>query len=293
MSDRIPLLGTGLSGLIGSKLVKDFSEKYEFENMDLLDPPRPVDITKYSEVIDVLSRSQSEFVIHFAAYTNVTGAWEQQGDKSGSAYQVNVIGTENIARAATETGKHLIHISTAYIFNGEKEGLYTEEETPSPIEWYGQTKAWAEDRVREFSSKWTILRIDQPFRSDPFTKKDLVHRIIEGLQNGTLPPQFANHYIGPTFIDDFVKVIEWVFRTRTTGIFNATSGEKWSDFDFASKVNEVLQLHKEVKHGDLAEYLKNLNRPYQRNTALDCRKLFAELDFQPLTIPEAIKKVSI
>jgi dTDP-4-dehydrorhamnose reductase len=279
------ILGTGLSGLVGSRLVHDFSDVYHFENLDLSDPSNPVDITQFDQVLRAFSASDAKTVVHFAAFTDVTKAWEQRDDKNGLAYRVNVLGTENIVRAAKEAKKQLIHISTAYVFDGEKPEMYIEEDSTHPIEWYGQTKAWAEEKIAAESFTdlaWAILRIDQPFRSDSFARPDAVHRIINGLKTGKLYPQFTDHTFGPTFINDFSKVIDWVIRTQATGIFHATAGEKWSDYDFAELINQKLHLGGEVKKGNLDEYLKTLNRPYQRNTALDCSKLQSVIDF-PLT----------
>ncbi len=285
------VIGTGLNGLVGSKLVQTFHKQYAFLNIDRLDEKTPIDITKLDQVTEFIGKSDAECIVHFAAFTDVTKAWEQKGDLNGPAYQVNVIGTRNIVAAANASNKHVIHISTAYVFDGNNPEMYTEEDVVHPIEWYGETKAMAEDEVTNKAKSWTILRIDQPFRSDPFPKVDLAHRILSGLQNDTLYPQFSDHFIGPTFIDDFVRVIEWVIRTKNTGLFHASSGEKWSDFAFANLLNEQLHLGKTVKEGHLAEYLKTLSRPYQKNTALDCTKLRSKLDFDLSTIQQAVSKL--
>ncbi len=285
------VIATGLNGLVGSKFEQLFSGKYKFDRMDSSSKDNPVDITNFDQVIKVFQDSSAKSVIHLAAYTNVTGAWEQTNDKTGPAYLVNVEGTKNIVRACEETGKHLIHISTAYVFNGENDGLYLETDPTSPIEWYGQTKALAEEAVMNSKTPWTIFRIDQPFRSDAFHKMDVVHKIINGLNEGTLYPQFADHFFGPTFIDDFAKVLDWSIRTQTTGLFHASSGEKWSDFDFATLIKETHGISGEVKSGMLSDYLKTLARPYQRNTALNCEKLRSALDFSLLSVAEAIELV--
>ena len=291
--NKIPVLGTGLNGLVGSRFVKDFADKYEFDNLDLRDPHRPVDITNEAQIMEILENSPAEFIIHFAAFTNVTAAWEQSGDKNGICYQVNVKGTENIIKACQATGKHLIHISTAYVFDGKKDGLYTEEDQVNPIEWYGETKMLAEKAIQEAKNlKWTILRIDQPFRSDTFEKVDTAHRIIEGIKSEKLYPQFTDHYFGPTFIDDFAKILDFFIRTGETGLFNASSGEKWTDYDFAKLINDSLELGFDVKKGSLTEYLENTNRPYQRNTALDISKLKNILDFELKSIEKAVQSLS-
>jgi|SRR5579859_43276 len=290
---KTPILATGLSGLVGSRLAHDFADVYDFQNLDLSDSKQPVDITDIEQLQKVFHHSPAKTLVHFAAFTDVTKAWEQRDDKNGLAYRVNVLGTKNIVKAAEETSKHIIHISTAYVFDGQKDNMYVEEDPLHPIEWYGQTKAWAEDAVYDAKTPWTILRIDQPFRPDQFPRPDTAHRIIEGIKNGALYPQFTNHYFGPTYIPDLAKAIDWVIRTNATGIFHATGGESWTDYDFASAINEKLQLGGEVKKGDLDQYLKTLSRPYQRNTALDSAKLKKVIDFQPLDVKEAIGQIQI
>lgn len=288
------ILGTGLSGLVGSKLVKDFSHKYLFDQIDKRNPVHPVDITDMDSLQRVFDRSNADFVVHAAAYTDVTGAWKQSDDTSGSAYKINVIGTQNVIAACQKTNKHLIHISTAYVFDGEKETPYLETDQPNPIEWYGKTKMLAEEKIKQANNlDWTILRIDQPFRSDDGPRPDIVKKIVTNIKNDSLYPQFTDHFFSPTFIDDFAKVVDWVIRTKTTGLYHASSGEKISDFEFASLINQVHSLGGTIKAGSLDEYLKTIARPYQRNTSLNCQKLTSELDFKLNTLAEAIKKVQI
>jgi len=286
------ILGTGLNGLVGSKFVSDFSDRYLFDNLDLRDKQRPVDITQQQQVESVIAQSAAKFLIHFAAFTNVTAAFAQSGDKNGLCYQVNVVGTKNIAQACQKFNKHLIHISTAYVFNGEKEGLYTEQDPLSPIEWYGQTKAWAEEVVQSTPGlTWTILRIDQPFRSDPFAKLDVAWKLIEGMRAGKIYPQFTDHYFGPTYIDDFAKVLDAVIRLNLTGLYHATSGEQWTDFDFARSLAQQLHIDYQVEAGSLAKYLETSQRPYQKNTALSVDKLKSVLDFSLTPITTAISHI--
>lgn len=289
---KTKVLGTGLNGLVGSKFVKDFQDKYEFDNLDLRDPKRPVDITNLDQLENIISQSDAKYLVHFAAFTDVNAAWEQRNDKAASCYQVNVVGTKNIVQACQKFDKHLIHISTAYVFNGEKETLYTEADPLSPIEWYGQTKAWAEEVVQKSENlSWTILRIDQPFRSDLFPKLDIAHRLIEGMRAGKIYPQFSDHFFGPTFIDDFAKVLDAVIRFNLSGLFNASSGEKWTDYDFAKTISQKLNIDYQVEEGSLKEYLKTSQRPYQKNTALSTKKLEEALDFKLTNIEEAISQV--
>lgn len=288
--NKTPLLGTGLNGLVGSRFTKDFATNYDFDNLDLRHPTRPIDITDEKQVMEVISVSPAKFLVHMAAYTDVTGAWQQTGDKNGLCYQVNVKGTQNIVKACAANNKHLIYLSTAYVFDGEKKEPYLETDSTKPIEWYGQTKAMAEEEVLKSNFSWTILRIDQPFRSDSFEKVDTLHRVINGIKSGQLYPQFGDHHFGPTYINDFVKIIDLVIRRQLTGLYHASSGESWTDFEFAKLVNDTLSLGFEVKEGSLAKYLETSNRPYQKNTALNIDKLRNELDFKLKSVREAVEE---
>jgi dTDP-4-dehydrorhamnose reductase len=283
---------TGANGLIGSSCCKLLENQYQFTKLDISDPDYPVDITDVGSVMNALKKSSATHLIHLAAFTDVTAAWQQSGDKTGMAYKVNVKGTENLVKACNETGKHIINVSTSYVFDGEKSDQYTELDSPNPIEWYGETKALAEKYIQEHADSWTIFRIDQPFKAEKFAKQDLAHKVGAEIQAHALPPQFEDHYLGPTWIPDFIKIIEWAVRTSSKGLYHASSGETWTNLEFAQKVAEILQPDYKVQSSKLSDYLKSNKRPYQKNTALNCQKLFSELDFTTISIASALEKVT-
>lgn len=285
------LIITGANGLIGSYVSQLLSNNHTLVSFDVSDPQRPIDITNKEVVMKAVSQSTAEYLVHFAAFTDVTAAWEQSGDKSGIAYKVNVMGTQYLVDACNETGKHLIHTSTSYVFDGEKTDPYVESDQTHPIEWYGETKALAEQYIIENAKNWTIFRIDQPFRPDIFPKKDLPHKIIEQLAAHTLTPQFSDHYFGPTWIPDYAKIIEWAVRTKPQGLFHATNGETWTNFQFAQEVAKAVGSDHKIVANSLAEYLKTHNRPYQKNSALDCEKLQQILDFKQTPIAQAVAMI--
>lgn len=267
---RRHILGTGLSGLVGSKFVQLNNDRYHFQNLDL---STGTDITDAKQVFQAVEKSPADTVIHFAAFTDVNKAHQQNGDTHGSVYAVNVKGTKNVITAAKQTGKYFIHISTAYVFDGEKEGYYTEEDRVNPIEWYGQTKAYAEELVQKIDESASILRIDQPYRDDKFVKQDILHRIKKGLQEGTLSSMFTDHTFTPTHIEKFCEFLNAVITFAPSGIFHATTDPKTSDYEFALWVKNKFKYSTEVKKGSLKEYLQHTSRPYQKNTALKTTKL--------------------
>lgn len=282
---------TGANGLIGSSFCSMLQNSYDLVTFDISNPDNPVDITNEKSVLSAVAATKASFIVHFAAFTDVTAAWQQTNDTSGSAYKVNVVGTQNLVKACNQTGKHLINISTSYVFDGEKEEQYTESDNPNPIEWYGKTKALAEEYIQNNANTWSIFRIDQPFKATAATKLDLPHKIAAELKTGTLFPQFDDHYFGPTWIPDFVKTLDWAIRTSATGLYHASSGETWSNYQFATAIAELLDKPNTVTASKLSDYLKANNRPYQKNTALNCEKLFSQIDFSFTSIKDALKQV--
>jgi len=294
MSTKLqPVIMTGANGLVGSVLVRDFAHQYGFTNLDLSGSPS-VDITNAKQLDEILAKHPAEWVVHFAAFTDVTAAWEQTGDTTGLAYKVNVVGTKNLVAACEKHQKKLIHLSTAYVFSGDATRPYREDDPTGPVEWYGQTKLMAEEVVTRSAIQSVILRIDSPFRRDTFAKLDVVHRILGRLADNSLPPQFVDAFFGPTVIEDVAKVIDWCIRTDATGLYHATANEAWTPHQFARAV--ALRVGKDpeiVKKGLLTEYLERANRPYPRNSSLDCSKLIAALDFTLTTVQTAIDQVVV
>lgn len=136
------------------------------------------------------------------------------------------------------------------------------------------------------------LRIDQPFRLDVFPRMDTAHKMIENLKKGTFTP-FADHWFSPTLIEDFAKIIDWAVQTTPQGIFHATCDQKVSDFEYATLIQQALNIPGTIEKGSLEEYLKTTQRPYQRNTAMTSKKLFSILPFTCLPLEEAVAKIEM
>lgn len=286
------LLITGSSGLIGSVIATNITGDFTVIPADLNNVEHPTDITNTQQLRDIFAKHQPDAVVHLAAYTNVSAAWEQKGDTAGLCYQLNVTGTQNIVDLCQESNTHLVHISTAFVFDGNQSTSYVETDEPNPIEWYGKTKLMAENIVRSASNPWSILRIDKPFSVHQPARTDIVQTILDGIASNTLYPQFSDHFFGPTVIEDFTRVIRWVLLHEKTGIYHASSGESWSDYDFAQKIVTAFGLEFEVAVGSLQKYLETDSRPWQKNTALDCSKLISEVNFSLRTVADAITEAA-
>lgn len=281
------VFGTGLSGMIGSRFVEQCGGAVEFVNLDLA---AGIDITRADQVEEVLGRQPQAIVVHLAAFTDVSAAYKESGNKQGLVYQVNVLGTRTIAEACKRFGHYLIHISTDFIFDGVNppEGGYTEKDEPHPIEWYGQTKLWAEEAVQKSGAKHVICRTAFPFRAKFSQKEDLVRKIISQLKTNSLPPMFTDQIITPTFIDDLCPVLRMFSEKQPGGIYHCVGSTSLSPFELAQKVAAVFGIKADIKPSSFKEFLKTDPRPRQQFLKISNAKLKQDFGYKMETIDDAL-----
>lgn len=239
------ITGTGLSGLVGSRVVELLQDKYEFDDISR---KTGTDITDKQALLDRLESSASPVVLHFAAYTDVeTAEKEKSLGVASQAWKINVVGTKNIVEACEATGKKLIALSTDMVFPGDKAlpGKYSEEETRGPTNWYAQTKYEAEKVIENATSPWVILRIAYPYRA-AFMKNDSVRIFLSKLRNNEPIRAVTDHHFTPTFIDDLAGVLDYFIEHETTGVFHVGGQIAVSPWEIAQKVAQLFGLDRSL-----------------------------------------------
>ena len=145
------LLITGANGQLGRELVRQSRDcSFQLKSFSR----RELDITDHQQVQQVLTANHPALLINAAAYTKVDDA-EAEKD---IAMAINHAGAENLAQACARTETPLLHVSTDYVFNGQKGSPYREQDPIEPLGVYGQSKAAGEKAVRENLQKHIILR---------------------------------------------------------------------------------------------------------------------------------------
>lgn len=227
------IIGTGLSGLVGSRVVSQLSEQFVFTD---LSKETGVDIMDFSKVRLIITSSQTPWIFHFAAYTDVQGSEnEKEMGTSSISWRVNVLATENIVNICKDTGKKLLYISTDYVFDGRK-NEYIEDDIPRPINWYGQTKYEGELRVRTLENNFLIIRIANPYRSNPTGKTDFVHKMIERIKNNQEIQAPSDQIFCPTFVDDLATAIQKLLICDTRGIYHVISSNGITPYQAATHI---------------------------------------------------------
>lgn len=232
------ILGTGLFGLVGSRVAELLSPKYELEFSK-------EDITDKDSIQKIIESSTSSFVLHLAAKTDVDGCEkDKEKGEEGDAWKINVLGTQNIADICAKSGKKLIYISTDFVFDGKKNTGYVEEDSPNPINWYGKTKYEGELRVQDSNCDFLIARIAYPYRANYDQKSDFARGLIEKIKNGAELSMITDHIMTPTYIDDIASALDTLIGKNESGIFHMVGDEAISPYDAAQIICKIFGFDK-------------------------------------------------
>jgi len=279
------IIGTGLSGLVGSRVV-ELNPDYHFTDLSL---DTGVDILKPETIEPFFQKFTGNCVIHFAAFTDTNAAWDQKEDKSGLCYRLNVIGTQNIVNLCQKYGKHLIYISTDFVFDGQKQGSYVETDIPHPLDWYGQTKYEAEKIAA--CANASVVRISFPYRQNFPVKTDIVRKTISKLSANQTVTMFTDQITTPTFIDDIAQGLAKVIEKKPVGIYHLVGSSSQSPYDMTKLIADTFGFDINlVQPSSLADFLKTPNaRPYAPNLSLSNQKFVSEFGFRPRTLTEGLQ----
>ena len=255
---KLKVLVTGATGLVGSHLVESYSDftmlKPSSEEFNLLD-------TKSIE--SYLAKNSPDWIVNFAAYTDVNAADTQRGDTSGLAWQINVVGVENILKCFKS--KNFIQISTDMVFEGNlaNPGPYDEDATPpetdKDLTWYGYTKNRAEKLVKERGA--TILRIIYPVRVEFDKKLDYIRGPLKKHGDGNLHPLFNDQQICVSYIPEVSEAITKIIETESHGVFHACS-DTTTPFELIKRaLDEIGEDTSGLKSSSVVEFLKTQTNP--------------------------------
>lgn len=152
MGKRVLVIGA--SGMLGQDVCTRFAPHFEVVTASRRAGDILLDITDGEATRRALHSVAPEVVVLCAAYTDVDGC-ERHPEE---AYRVNAFGTVNVASACAEVGARLLYISTDYVFDGQKDGGYTEWDIPHPLNVYGASKLVGEQWIREVCPAHWIVR---------------------------------------------------------------------------------------------------------------------------------------
>ena len=254
------ILVTGCNGQLGRAIRKEYAEQnIEFINTDVVagDGIVSLDITNIDVVMNMVKDAKPDVIINCAAHTNVDKCEEQED----LAYKINAIGPRNLSIAATEVDAKMIHISTDYVFEGNGTRPYIEFDKPNPISAYGRTKLEGENFVKQFASRFFMLRTAWLYGDG----RNFVKTMLSLSEKHDELNVVCDPLGSPTSAVELAKMIHFLEGTDNYGIFHATCEGDTNWAEFADEIMKQAGKKTRINHVTSKQYKEmnpaSANRP--------------------------------
>lgn len=260
------ILIIGASGLLGKAVTE------ELKNYEIFTPTsKELDITKREKVEKYVLEKLPNIIINCAAYTNVDKAEVEKEN----AYNINCVGTLNLAQISNKFNITLMHISTDYVFDGKKAQYYSYKEDDdlylNPITMYGITKLQGEKNIINLCKKYYILRTSWLFGDGKNFIRTIIRLSKENSEINVVNDQFGN----PTYTVDLASIInQIIIKQIPYGIYNATNIGSTSWYELAKKVLTYTKSNCIVNPISTQNSDRKAVRP--KNSRLDVTKLLKQ-----------------
>lgn len=283
------ILLTGANGQLGNEIINLAKNR----NLKLYPVMRTqLNITNLEQIEYVLATIKPNYIINAAAYTAVDKAEKE----SELAFSINALGVKNLAKIAQEYDIPLLHISTDYIFDGQKKDAYFEEDEAQPLSIYGKSKLSGENLLREIWYKHIILRVSWVFGS---YGNNFVKTILRFANEQTELRIIADQKGAPTYAGDIAQTLLTIVKCLHNnqlewGTYHYTGTPALSWYEFAKKIIDEAQQHnhlmvKKVIPISTLDYPSIAHRP--SNSELACGKILRIFDVKPNNWVLGLKKL--
>ena len=263
------ILVTGSTGQLGSDVVKELLKR----GYSTLSPNRSeFNLCSEDSIRNYILNSNCEAIVHCAAYTQV----EKAEDEKDLCIKINATATKHIVKCAKILDIPMIYISTDYVFDGTKDGEYTENDETNPINIYGESKLAGEKYVQEILDKYYIVRTSWVFN---INGKNFIETMLR-LSKANNQLSIVNDQIGsPTYTKDLSRLLVDMLETSKYGLYHATNEGYCSWYEFANTIFKLANINIDIKAINSNEYASRAKRPL--NSKLSKDKLI-EYGFKPL-----------
>jgi len=264
------LLLLGANGQLGQALLKQLQPPQQFQYLAL--SRSQLDVTDISAVTTVMAEYRPDVVINCAAYTAVDNA-EQQ---AATCIAVNATAVGQLAQLCQQYNSLLLQFSTDYVFNGQSNKAYTEQDIAAPLNVYGRSKLQGEQAIQATRSKYVILRTSWLFSEFGHN----FYRTMLKLAQRSQPVQVVNDQFGcPTYAGDIAVIVMQLLQcyqqqgSLAYGIYHLAGSPAVSWYQFAEAIFAAHQLKVNLQGINSESWPTLAARP--ANSVLDCNKFCA------------------
>lgn len=227
---RIAVIGA--NGQLGTDVVKAFAA-----NGDEVSPLTHADIevSDRESISNRLNELRPNLIVNTAAMHHVDKC-EQDPDR---AFAVNGLGPRNLALTARQVGATLMHVSTDYVFDGEKTSPYEETDAPRPLNAYGNSKLCGEYFVRATMKEHFVLRTSAVYGTNPCRAKgglNFIELMLKLARERGEVHVVDNEIVSPTSTKDIARQMVALSRSDAYGLYHATAEGSCSWYAFAREI---------------------------------------------------------
>ena len=281
------VLVTGASGLLGRALIDGW--RFRFAVIAAARERQPIggeqwlgDLTGPGAAAEIIAAARPDVVVHAAAWTDVDGC---EADPR-SAFLINAEASARLAAEANRCGAEFVYISTSAVFDGEQ-GDYREEETPSPINVYGQSKLAGEQAVMAAHSRALVLRVSlEGFRRTGMPP-GFVQWVVEGVRRGDPRNVCTDWRHTLVFADNVPAIIESFLGAQLAGVYHVAGVIGTSNWEIAMAAAEEFALDRELIRPILSSTL-NLRARRPADVTLSSAKMREVLGDLVWPLPAAL-----
>lgn len=253
----IKVLVTGADSQLGKTLKEIVPEGFDLD----FKSRKNLDITDIDTVHGLLADNKYQYCYNFAAYTNVNQAEVDKED----CYNINVRGVANLVAACQKNNCTLVHISTDYVYDGEKTNPYTETDATNPLNYYGESKLLGEEMIRNnlahhiiIRTSWLYSEYNHNFVKTilQLTKKNETLHLVND-QKGT--PTYARDLVD--FIIHLSRIIKQKKDDFYFGLYHFSNEGTATWFDFGKEIVKLSKQNTKVEATDSSRFVSPAKRP--------------------------------
>ncbi|MCX7760074.1 MAG: dTDP-4-dehydrorhamnose reductase [Hydrogenothermaceae bacterium] len=270
----------GSKGQLGLEFVK-FFEKERKEYLSL--SRQELDVTDVDSVYKVVKEYKPDIIINCTAYNQVDKAEED----FQSALKVNSIAVSNLAFISKEENIFLIHYSTDYVFDGLKEGLYTEEDKPNPINKYGLSKYLGEEFIKNSLDKYLLFRVSWVYGDG---KQNFLYKLSQWAEKNPYLKVACDEFSVPTSTRTIVEVTLKAVEKGLVGLYHLTNSGYASRYEWAKEYFSIKGIKKFIYPAYRSDFEQNFPAKRPKWSAMSNEKISKELNIEIPDWKEKLKK---
>ena len=248
----------GCGGMLGEAFYAQFKDEFEVKctDKDVNDTWLSfLDFRNFEAYKKEVFDFKPDYLFHLGAYTDLEFC-EMNADDT---YQTNTLAVENAVYIANSLDIPLLYISTAGIFDGEKE-LYDDWDIPNPLGVYARSKYMGERFVVENAKRFLVCRAGWMMGSGPSKDKKFIQKLMKQLKDGKKELFIVNDKDGtPTYTHDFAKTVKALISKEYWGLYNCVCGGQTSRLEVSQELLNILGKEDEVKITTVSsDYFKDI-----------------------------------